>query len=145
MKIVLQRVLSASVSVNAERVAEINGGLLLLCGVGQNDNETTMQPMAEKIAQMRIFANDSGKFDYSVLDVKGAVLCVPQFTLFADTSKGRRPEFFSAMRPPEASRLFDLFVAEFQKLGIPTKAGIFGADMQVELINDGPVTITLEN
>ena len=146
MKIVLQRVSSASVTVDGKITGEIAEGLMLLTGFGQGDTDLKLRPMAEKISNLRIFANDQGKFHYSLLDRNGGVLLVPQFTLFADTSKGRRPEFFGAMPPVEASPMFDRFVEEFRKLGIASvQTGVFGADMKVALVNDGPVTICMDS
>lgn len=146
MKIVLQRVKHASVVVSDNKIADINEGLLLLVGFGQTDSIEKIQPMAEKILNMRVFANDGGKFDKSVRDINGQVLLVPQFTLFADTSKGRRPEFFGAMEPKAAKQLFLDCVQLFEKL-LPGKIaqGEFGADMKVSLLNDGPVTIPIES
>lgn len=145
MKIIIQRVSSASVTVNQEVVAQIRNGLLLLVGMGEGDVSSKFEAIIEKIINLRIFSNPSGRFDFSLLDVKGEVILVPQFTLFADTSKGRRPEFFKAMSPAEAKSLFEDFFEQF-KLSYPAKveAGIFGADMKVALVNDGPVTIPLE-
>ncbi len=145
MKVHLQRVSSAAVHVDGAAVGTIDRGLLLLVGFGQNDTAAPLKPMAEKLCNMRIFPNDEGRFHFSVKDIQGGVLLVPQFTLFADTSKGRRPEFFGAMAPKEASALFDAFVEEFRSLGIqPVATGVFGADMKVSLVNDGPVTILVE-
>ena len=145
MKIVIQRVKRASVKVNDGIVGAIDQGLLLLVGIGVSDNASVFRPTAEKVYQMRIFENDHGRFDKSLKDVDGEILLVPQFTLFADTSKGRRPEFFGAMRPETAAPLFNEFVEEFRKLGVKKVAtGEFGANMLVELANDGPVTIQLE-
>ena len=145
MKLVIQRVKRASVKVNDGLVGEIGQGLLLLVGIGVNDNATVFRPTAEKVFQMRIFENEQGRFDKSLKDVNGEILLVPQFTLFADTSKGRRPEFFGAMRPEKAAPFFNEFVEEFRKLGVKKVAtGEFGANMLVELANDGPVTIQLE-
>lgn len=146
MKIVLQRVSHASVRVSDRATGSVERGLMLLVGMGHGDDESKLKPMAEKIAQMRIFPDERGRFHLSLLDINGGVLLVPQFTLFADTSKGRRPEFFGAMEPGAASTLFDRFVEEFRNLKIsPVGTGEFGAHMHVALENDGPVTIILEN
>ena len=146
MKVFLQRVLSASVDVEGQRIAEIGRGLLLLCGIGTEDDESKLAPMAKKLVELRVFANEEGRFDRSIMDISGEVLLVPQFTLFASTKKGRRPDFFGAMRPPQASELFDLFVAEFRALNVSrVEAGSFGADMKVGLVNDGPVSFMVES
>ncbi len=145
MKVVLQRVNSASVEVQEKNVGAISRGLLLLVGLGKEDSEASLRPMAEKIVHMRIFPDDAGRFHHSLIDVRGEILAVSQFTLFADTSKGRRPDFFAAMEPAEANRLFEKFVDLFRQLGITKVAtGTFGAHMNVRLDNDGPVTICLD-
>lgn len=145
MKIILQRVTSARVTVDGSIVGQIGCGLVLLVGFGKGDNETCIQPMVEKISKLRIFENDAKKFDKDIIEAGGEVLAISQFTLFADTSKGRRPDFFQALEPAEASRLFDLFVDALRATPITNVAtGIFGASMQVSLTNDGPVTIILE-
>ena len=145
MRVILQRVQSASVKVDNAVVGEIGQGLLLLVGFGQGDSESCIAGMVEKIATMRIFPNEQGRFDRSGLDVGGEILAVSQFTLYADTSKGRRPEFFQALNPQEADALFQKFLAALGASGVVKVAsGVFGAHMLVESINDGPVTITLE-
>lgn len=146
MKVLLQRVSSASVDVEGTTIGRIGSGLLLLVGFGQGDTQALLLPMAKKLINMRIFADDRGKFHFSLLDTGGALLLVPQFTLFADTQKGRRPEFFGALEPAQAEPLFLAFAETFSGLGINNVAtGRFGADMQVKLENDGPVTIMLES
>ncbi len=145
MKVLLQRVSSASVVVDGKTSGAIERGLLLLTGFGAGDDSSKLAPMAQKVANMRVFPNDEGRFHYSVLEVSGDLLAVPQFTLYADTSKGRRPEFFSALAPAEAAKLFDEFVNELKKAGVKrVETGVFGADMKVSLLNDGPVTIMVE-
>ncbi len=144
MRVLLQRVTEASVSVDGQICSSIGLGLLLLVGFGSSDDSSKLQPMVEKLINLRIFSDNNQKFMYSLLDVKGSILAVPQFTLFADTSRGRRPEFISAMKPSLASPLFDLFIQTFRDLNINTGAGIFGAHMQVKILNDGPVTIMME-
>lgn len=145
MKVVLQRVSRASVSVAGELKGQIATGLLLLVGIGKGDEQPVTAAMADKISTLRIFPDERGRFDRSILDTGGAVLAVPQFTLLADTAKGRRPEFFEAAPPEQASRLFNAFVEALRGAGVsPVETGVFGANMQVELINDGPVTIILE-
>jgi len=145
MRVILQRVSQARVIVAGEVVGEIGPGLLLLVGFGQGDSEVCIAPMIEKITTLRVFPNDDKRFDRSVLDAEGSVLAVSQFTLYADTSKGRRPEFFQALNPGEAQVLFERFLEALRNAGISkVAAGVFGAHMLVESTNDGPVTITLE-
>lgn len=144
MKVVLQRVSEARVHVEGRLVGKIGRGYLLLVGFGKGDTEECIRPMIEKIINMRIFPNDAGRFDKDITQVDGEILAVSQFTLFADTSKGRRPEFFQALEPAEAARLFTLFVEQLRTTPVRKVAtGEFGAMMQVSLVNDGPVTITL--
>lgn len=145
MKSVLQRVSEGAVTVDGECVGSIERGIVALVGFGEHDTASTLKPMAEKIFNLRIFSNENGRFHFSLLDIKGDILLVPQFTLFADTSKGRRPEFFGAMNPAQATLLFDEFKAVCSGIASgKVQSGIFGADMKVALINDGPVTISLE-
>ncbi len=145
MRIVLQRVKDASVTVGGERISEIGAGLLLLVGVAQGDGEAEADWLAEKVAGLRIFNDESGKMKLSLKDVGGEVLAVSQFTLLADTRKGKRPSFISAAPPEEAERLFDYFCERLRDAGVgPVRTGSFGAMMDVALVNDGPVTIVLE-
>lgn len=146
MKITLQLVTHASVSVAGEVTGAIDHGLLLLAGFAEGDQRSCLKPMAEKIAHLRIFPDERGRFHFSLLDVQGAALVIPQFTLFADMAKGgRRPEFTKAMRPPEAEDFFLSFVETLRSCGIPkVEKGVFGAHMDVALLNSGPVTINLE-
>ena len=144
MKAILQRVRKGSVLVQGEMVGEISHGLVILLGVGPEDDEDTARRLADDIAHLRIFADEQGKMNLSLLDVGGEALVVPQFTLYADTSKGNRPSFTGAASPDLARSLVDRFVADLQKLDVPTKSGQFGAHMLVEIYNDGPVTISLE-
>lgn len=144
MKAVIQRVSQGSVSVGGERIAGIGPGLVVLLGVGPEDTQETARKLAEKIARMRIFQDQAGKMNLSLLDVGGSALVVPQFTLFADTSRGHRPAFTSAAPPEIAKPLADHFCSCLSALGLPTREGEFGAHMQVEILNDGPVTIVLE-
>lgn len=145
MKIVLQRVSSASVKVDSNIVGSIQNGLLLLIGFSSTDTEETILPTIEKIVKLRIFSDVEGKMNKSVLDVNGSVLLVSQFTLYADTKKGNRPSFIEAARPEQAIPLYEFFIAEMSKRVSKVEKGIFGADMKVELLNDGPVTIVLES
>jgi len=140
----LQRVTRGSVTVDGEMVAKIGPGLVILLGVGHGDDEAKAKAMAEKIAMLRIFEDEAGKTNLSLLDVKGEALVVSQFTLYADARKGRRPSFTDAALPEVARPLVDTFVSLLRAQGVPTGEGVFGAHMQVELVNDGPVTINLE-
>ena len=145
MRIVLQRVLSASVSVDNKEVATIEQGLLLLVGFSSEIKEETLKNAINKIQGLRIFPNDEGKFDRSISDINGEVLLVPQFTLYGETSKGRRPDFFKALEPELAKLEFEKLTALYRKLSKgKIETGIFGADMKVSLVNDGPVTLILE-
>ena len=145
MKIVLQRVKNASVSVGDASISEIGPGLLLLVGVAKGDGETQADWLAEKVAGLRIFNDEEGKMNRSVKDTGGEVLAVSQFTLLGDTRKGKRPSFLEAAPPEEAEPLFDYFCEKLRASGIRSvKTGSFGAMMDVTLTNDGPVTILLE-
>ena len=135
----------ASVAVDGERVSEIGAGLLLLVGVAEGDGETEADWLAEKVAGLRIFRDEEGKMNLSVRDVGGGVLAVSQFTLLADTRKGKRPSFVHAAPPEKAEPLFDYFCERLREAGLsPVQTGRFGAMMDVALVNDGPVTIVLE-
>lgn len=144
MRLVIQRVRSGSVSVDGKPIAQICQGLVILVGVGQQDNEKTAQFLAEKTAHLRIFEDKDGKMNRSLLDIGGKALVVSQFTLYADTRKGRRPSFTEAALPEQARSLVDCFTQHLQKLGVSTQSGQFGAHMLVRIENDGPVTILLE-
>jgi D-tyrosyl-tRNA(Tyr) deacylase len=144
MRIVLQRVKSGSVLVAGHAVAEIGKGLVILLGIGPQDGEEQAQALSEKIASLRIFEDEQGKMNRSLLDVGGEVIVVSQFTLYADTRKGRRPSFTDAALPETARPLVERFAELLRYLGVPTQTGEFGAHMLVEIENDGPVTIWLE-
>jgi D-tyrosyl-tRNA(Tyr) deacylase len=144
MRALLQRVSSGKVTVDGQAVAAIGRGLVILLGVGHGDGEEQARFLAEKVAALRIFEDARGKTNLSILDVGGQALVVSQFTLYADTRKGRRPSFTDAALPEVAAPLVERFVALLQEQGIPTRTGVFGAHMQVEIHNDGPVTIWLE-
>lgn len=144
MRIVLQRVTRASVAVDDERIAAIGPGLVILIAVAQGDGPEQATRLAEKTAGLRIFADGEGRFSRSLLDVKGEALVVSQFTLLADTRKGRRPSFTAAAAPEEASTLIDVFAEALRRLGVVVAEGRFGAHMRLELENDGPVTIVLD-
>jgi D-tyrosyl-tRNA(Tyr) deacylase len=139
VKAVVQRVARASVTPGGS----IGAGLCVLLGIADGDTEADVVRLAEKIARLRIFANDEGRFDRSLLDTGGAALVVSQFTLIADTAKGNRPSFSGAARPEVAEPLYERFCAALRELGVEVATGVFGAHMQVELVNDGPVTIVL--
>ena len=146
LKILLQRVTRASVRIEDETVGAIDKGLLLLVGFGNSDNAKVLLPMANKVANLRVFPDEHGRFQYSLLEIGGAVLLVPQFTLYADTRKGRRPDFARSMKPDFATGLFEEFVSAMNSAGVQRiECGRFGADMQVELVNDGPVTILISS
>lgn len=144
MRVVIQRVQQGKVIVNGETVAAIQKGLVILLGIGPQDTEAEITYLTEKIANLRIFEDEQGKTNRSVLDVDGAALIVSQFTLYADTRRGRRPSFTDAAPPELANPLVDKFAAQLRTLGVPTQTGQFGAHMQVELTNDGPMTIWME-
>ena len=143
MKLVIQRVKRASVSIDGQVYSQIQEGLLLLVGVGPDDDQKDLEYAVRKVTQMRIFSDEDGKMNLSVKDIQGEILSISQFTLFAQTKKGNRPAFTGAAKPDMASDFYDVFN---QKLAqeVPVQTGIFGADMQVELVNDGPVTIILD-
>jgi D-tyrosyl-tRNA(Tyr) deacylase len=144
MRILLQRVKHARVLVEDQTIAQIGSGLVLLVGVAPSDQEDQARYLAEKIAHLRIFEDQDGKMNRSLLDVSGEVIVVSQFTLYADTRKGRRPSFTDAAQPQVAEPLVSRFATFLTQLGIPTQSGEFGAHMLVEIANDGPVTIILE-
>jgi D-tyrosyl-tRNA(Tyr) deacylase len=144
MRALLQRVSKASVTVDGQTISSIGRGLLILLGVGHNDGEEQAKFLAEKTANLRIFEDEQGKTNLSVLDVKGEAIVVSQFTLYADTRKGRRPSFLDAALPDVAEPLVDHFAELLRGHGVPTQTGKFGAHMEVEIHNDGPVTIWLE-
>ncbi len=144
MKAVLQRVAETSVEVSGEMIASTGRGLLLLIGADQGDSEKNADSLANRSLGLRIFEDDEGKMNRSIIEVGGDLMAVSQFTLSADLSKGRRPSFNSAMKPPEAERLFDYFVNKLKESGLNVKTGRFGARMKVHLVNDGPVTFVLE-
>jgi len=145
MKIVIQRVSEASVKVDGKIVGEIGKGLMLLVGVDENDEKTDAEWLVQKVLNLRIFGDEEGKLNLSVKDISGEILCISQFTLIADYKKGNRPSFIKAAKPDKAIPLFDYFKEEMAQSGLKTESGIFGADMKVSLINDGPVTIVMDS
>jgi D-aminoacyl-tRNA deacylase len=145
MRLVIQRVTSASVRVDGETVGAISGGLLVLVGVRHGDDERTAQRLATKTAELRIFADDEGRFNRSVLETGGSVLVVSQFTLYGDVRRGRRPSFNDAAKPEVAEPLVDVYARSLEALGLTVARGRFGAHMQVESVNDGPVTIIVDS
>jgi D-tyrosyl-tRNA(Tyr) deacylase len=146
MKAVVQRVTESSVSVKGEVVGRIGPGLLVLLGVGKADSEKDVAWMVEKIAHLRIFEDPQGKMNCSLLEgSRAALLAISQFTLYADTRKGRRPSFVDAKEPSEAKRLYELFCERAKAMGLGVESGIFAAQMRVSLVNDGPVTLILDS
>lgn len=144
MRVLIQRVSQASVTVDQQVISRIGKGLLILLGVGHGDGEEQAGFLAEKVANLRIFEDEGGKTNLSVLDVMGEAIVVSQFTLYADARKGRRPSFIDAAAPEVASPLVERFIELLRGHGVPSQSGQFGAHMQVEIHNDGPVTIWLE-
>lgn len=145
MKVVIQRVTKASVEVENKIVGEIKSGLMLLIGVEEGDTQEDVDWLVKKILDLRIFSDDDGKMNLSVKDIKGEILCVSQFTLIADYKKGNRPSFIRAAKPDKAVPLFEYFKMMIKQSGLNVASGIFGADMKVSLLNDGPVTIVMDS
>lgn len=145
MRVVVQRTREASVTVAGEVVGQIEHGLLLLVGITHEDSEKDVEFVADKVAHLRIFEDEAGKMNHSVLDTGGQILSVSQFTLYGDCRKGRRPNFMSAARPEQAEPLYELFNSKLREKGLPVKTGRFGAMMDVRLLNDGPVTLIVES
>jgi D-tyrosyl-tRNA(Tyr) deacylase len=144
MRVLLQRVSRASVSIDDEVISSIGRGLLLLVGVGKGDPEAHVESLAEKVANLRVFADVDGKTNLAIGDVSGEALVVSQFTLYADLRKGRRPSWTGAEDPKIAAERVEAFAASLESRGVRVSRGVFGADMQVELVNDGPVTIWID-
>lgn len=144
MKVVLQRVKKASVTVEEKQVGKIDNGLLILVGFTEDDKESQINWMINKITNLRIFDDENKVMNLSVKDVKGSILSVSQFTLYADSKKGNRPSYINALGGESAIKLYKLFNEKLRETNIPVEEGIFGADMEVSLVNDGPVTIILE-
>jgi D-aminoacyl-tRNA deacylase len=145
MRALLQRVLESSVSVEGREVGRIGPGLLVFLGIGKADTPVQVDWMVDKISGLRIFEDDAGKMNRSLLEGSKSLLVVSQFTLYADTRKGRRPSFVDACEPAEANRLYELFAAKARSAGLQVETGTFAADMKVVLVNDGPVTIWIDS
>ncbi|MDD6563812.1 MAG: D-aminoacyl-tRNA deacylase [Clostridiales bacterium] len=145
MRAVIQRVTSASVEVSGEVIGKIGKGLLVFLGVGDGDTEQDLNYIADKTVGLRIFSDEDDKMNLSVTDVNGEILVVSQFTLYGDCRKGRRPNFTSSMEPKRAQEMYEMFIDRIKGKGISTEHGSFGADMQVKILNDGPVTILLDS
>lgn len=145
MRVVVQRTREASVTVAGEVVGQIEHGLLLLVGITHEDSEKDVEFVADKVAHLRIFEDEAGKMNHSVLDTGGQILSVSQFTLYGDCRKGRRPNFMSAARPEQAEPLYELFNSKLREKGLQVETGRFGAMMDVRLLNDGPVTLIVES
>jgi D-tyrosyl-tRNA(Tyr) deacylase len=144
MKALIQRVSSASVEVGSEVVGEIQSGLLVFLGVEKDDSEALVKKMSDKVCHYRVFSDENGKMNKSLKDISGELLVVSQFTLAANTNKGRRPSFEGGAHPEEAKRFYEAFVRECKELGVRVQTGRFAADMNVSLVNQGPVTFLLE-
>ena len=145
MRAIIQRVTRARVTVASRVAGEIQTGVLVLLGVGRADTSESVEYLAEKIANLRIFADDAGKMNRSLAEIGGSALVVSQFTLYGDTRGGRRPSYIQAASPEEANRLYEEFVRCLRSFGVPVETGVFQAHMEVELVNDGPVTILLDS
>lgn len=145
MKAVIQRVSEASVKVDGKTAGEIAKGLMLLIGIQEDDGKEDADWLVQKILNLRIFGDEEGKLNLSIMDINGEILCISQFTLIADYKKGNRPSFIKAARPELAIPLYEHFKNEISRSGLKTESGIFGANMKVSLINDGPVTIVMDS
>lgn len=145
MKVVIQRVSESEVKVDGNTVGKIAAGFMLLVGIDEEDENTDADWLVQKIINLRVFGDEDGKLNLSILDIKGEILCISQFTLIADYKKGNRPSFIKAAKPDKAIPLFEYFKKEIAKNGVKTESGIFGADMKVSLINDGPATIVMDS
>jgi len=144
MRIVIQRVKRSSVTIDGKIRGQIEKGLLLLIGIGKGDTRQMVDALAQKIVKLRIFADEQGKTNLSVMDIGGEILAVSQFTLYADCKKGNRPNFLQAALPEEANQLYNYFIEAMKKYEINVESGEFGADMEVSILNDGPFTVILE-
>lgn len=145
MRLVVQRVKEASCTVDGNVTGKINDGFMVLVGFGSDDNKTIVEKMANKLAKLRVFENSDGKMNLGLNDINGDILSISQFTLYADCSKGNRPSFNLALKGEEAIKLYDYFNEVLRQLGFKVETGIFGADMKIKLLNDGPVTIIMDS
>ncbi len=145
MKLLIQRVANAKVMVENQTVGEISKGFLVLCGFKKGDSAALLAKMAEKCLNLRVFEDSQEKMNLSLLDTRGGILAISQFTLYADCGKGRRPGFEDSMPPTQANQFYELFIEELKRSGLKVEKGIFGAKMKIELVNDGPVTIMLDS
>ena len=145
MRVVLQVVTHASVTIDSKVYSQINEGFLLLVGFEEGDNEEIVNKVMNKIVSLRLIADEQGKTNLAFTDIGGEILCISQFTLYADIKKGRRPSFINAMRPERATKLYDYTIGYLKTLGPVVKQGIFGADMKVELLNNGPFTLMIDS
>jgi D-tyrosyl-tRNA(Tyr) deacylase len=145
MKVVIQRVSNANVKVDGQVTGQITNGLLLLIGIDEEDEKVDADWLVQKILNLRIFGDENGKLNLSILDISGEILCISQFTLIADYKKGNRPSFIKAAKPDKAIPLFEYFKSEIVKSNLKVESGVFGADMKVSLLNDGPVTIVMDS
>lgn len=145
MRVVIQRVSEAHVKVDGKIVGEINKGYMLLIGIDESDEKPDADWLVQKILNLRVFGDENDKLNLSIPDINGEILCISQFTLIADYKKGNRPSFIKAAKPDKAIPLFEYFKEQISKSGLKTESGIFGADMKVSLINDGPVTIVMDS
>ena len=144
MRVVIQKCLESSVSVDGKLISSIDKGLMVLVGFTHDDNVSDIDYLVNKVVNLRVFEDDKGVMNLSVCDVFGSILCVSQFTLYGDASKGNRPSYIKAMNGTDSVKLYDLFCEKLNEL-VPTKKGVFGADMKVSLINDGPTTIIIDS
>lgn len=145
MRLVVQRVKEASCTVDGNVTGKINDGFMVLVGFGSDDNKTVVEKMANKLAKLRVFEDSDGKMNLGLNDINGDILSISQFTLYADCSKGNRPSFNLALKGEEAIKLYDYFNEVLRQLGFKVETGIFGADMKIKLLNDGPVTIIMDS
>lgn len=144
MRLVIQRVNNANVTVDKKIVGTINSGMMILVGITQNDNLDTIKYLVHKVANLRIFDDENGIMNLSIKDINGEILSISQFTLYADTNKGNRPSYINALKGEEATKIYDMFNNELKKENINVQTGIFGADMTINMQNNGPVTIIME-
>ena len=144
MKLIVQRVSNAKVEVNKEIVGKIQKGYMVLCGITHTDTENEANYLAKKLCNLRVFEDENGKMNLSIKDINGELLIISQFTLYADCTNGNRPSFTEAAKPEVANELYEYFIEKCKEEGVSVQKGIFGADMKVSLLNDGPVTIVLE-